>query len=98
MNHIQLLQQRQGLDLDIKIKLSEIRIREWINHWGEDSVYISFSGGKDSTVMFYLVADHAKKINRRFGCLFVDLEGQYKLTIKHTQEMFDQYKDLIDPY
>lgn len=61
-------------------------------------IYVSFSGGKDSSVMLHLVMDEAIKRNRKVGVLFVDLEGQYKLTIDHIRHMFDLYKNLIDPY
>jgi predicted phosphoadenosine phosphosulfate sulfurtransferase len=59
-------------------------------------VYVSFSGGKDSTVMLHLVADEARKRGRKFGVLFIDLEGQYKLTIDHSEACLDEYADLID--
>ena len=36
--------------------MSQNRIREWYDHWNGD-VYISFSGGKDSTVLAHLVHD-----------------------------------------
>lgn len=61
-------------------------------------IYVSFSGGKDSTVMLHLVMDEAIKRNRKIGVLFVDLEGQYKLTIDHILEMLNIYKDNIEPY
>jgi predicted phosphoadenosine phosphosulfate sulfurtransferase len=61
-------------------------------------VYVSFSGGKDSTVMLHLVMDEAIKRNRTVGVLFVDLEGQYKLTIDHIQAMYDLYAEHIEPY
>jgi predicted phosphoadenosine phosphosulfate sulfurtransferase len=61
-------------------------------------VYVSFSGGKDSTVMLHLVMHEAIKRNRKVGILFVDLEGQYKLTIEHIQDCLDFYKDNIEPY
>ena len=61
-------------------------------------IYVSFSGGKDSTVMLHLVAEEAKKRNKKFGLLFVDLEGQYKFTIDHVETCFNLYKDLIEPY
>ena len=44
----------QALPLDIKIRKTEIRIREWYEHWG-GNVYVSFSGGKDSTVLLDIV-------------------------------------------
>lgn len=61
-------------------------------------VYLSFSAGKDSTVMFHIVADEARKRNVKFGLLIVDLEGQYKLTIDHIYAMIEEYKDVIDLY
>ena len=48
------LQQFQALPLDIKIAKSKLRIREWYSHYG-GAVYVSFSGGKDSTVLLHLV-------------------------------------------
>lgn len=45
----------QNLPLEIKIQKSKLRIQEWVSYWGEDHVYISFSGGKDSTVLLDLV-------------------------------------------
>jgi len=63
-----------------------------------DKIYVSFSGGKDSTVMLHLVMDEAIKRNKKIGVLFVDLEAQYKLTIDHIQSMYDLYADYIEPY
>lgn len=48
------LQQFQALPLEIKIAKSRLRIREWYDHFG-GQVYVSFSGGKDSTVLLHLV-------------------------------------------
>jgi predicted phosphoadenosine phosphosulfate sulfurtransferase len=61
-------------------------------------VYVSFSGGKDSSVMLHLIMDEAKRRGRIVGLLFIDLEAQYNLTIEHVQECFDLYKDHIKPY
>jgi predicted phosphoadenosine phosphosulfate sulfurtransferase len=61
-------------------------------------VYLSFSAGKDSTVMLHLTMEEAKKRNRRIGLLIVDLEGQYKMTEEHINECINDYKEYIDLY
>jgi predicted phosphoadenosine phosphosulfate sulfurtransferase len=61
-------------------------------------IYVSFSGGKDSTVMLHLVMDEAVKRQQKIGVLFVDLEGQYKLTVDHIQYMYDKYAEYTEPY
>lgn len=69
--------------------------------WTFDSferVYVSFSAGKDSTVMLHMVADEARLRGVKFGVLMVDLEGQYKLTIDHAEAMFSEYSDCVDLY
>jgi len=63
-----------------------------------EKIYISFSGGKDSTIMLHLVMDEAIKRNRKVGVLFIDLEGQYTMTIEHIQKCFDLYKKHIEPF
>lgn len=59
-------------------------------------IYISFSGGKDSTVMTHMVMEEAIKRGRKVGLLIIDLEAQYADTIVHIQEMVDKYRDHID--
>lgn len=61
-------------------------------------IYLSFSGGKDSSVMLHLVMDEAIKRNRKIGVLFVDLEAQYKLTIEHIEYMYSMYSANIEPF
>lgn len=54
LNKRTLLKQRQAQPLDIKIKMSQARIRQWFEHW-RGKVFVSFSGGMDSTVLLHLV-------------------------------------------
>ena len=61
-----------------------------------EKVYISFSGGKDSTVMLHLVMDEAIKRGRTVGVLIIDLEAQYRATVDHIQTCVDMYRDHID--
>ena len=61
-----------------------------------ERIYISYSGGKDSTVMTHLIMAEAKKRGVKVGLLIIDLEAQYNETIKHITEMCETYKDNID--
>lgn len=45
----------QAMPLEVKIGLTKNRIREWVRYYGTNGVYVSFSGGKDSTVLLHLV-------------------------------------------
>ena len=66
------LRQRQSLSLKEKIIMSELRIRDWhTKHNGK--VYISFSGGKDSTVLLNLV----RKRYPNVPAVFVDTGLEY---------------------
>lgn len=69
--------------------------------WVFDSfrqICVSFSGGKDSSAMLHLVMEEARVRGRKVGVLFIDWEAQYRLTIEHVREMYELYRDLIDPY
>ena len=61
-----------------------------------EKIYISFSGGKDSSVMTHLVLEEAMKRGRKVGLLIIDLEAQYMDTIEHIETMVELYKDHID--
>ena len=67
------LYQLQSLPLSAKIRMTEYRIREWIEHYGEDGVYVSFSGGKDSSVLLDIV----RKIHPGIPAVYVDTGLEY---------------------
>lgn len=46
-----------------------------------DTIQLAFSGGKDSTVLFHLINEEAKKRNRKFILYFQDQEAEYQGTI-----------------
>ena len=48
------LKQMQSVPLEGKIVMTQERIRQWYDYW-EGNVYVSFSGGKDSTVLKHIV-------------------------------------------
>ena len=45
----------QTLPLEVKVRMTESRIRDWVREYGTSGVYVSFSGGKDSTVLLHIV-------------------------------------------
>lgn len=61
-----------------------------------EKVYVSFSGGKDSTVMIHLVMEEAMKRGRKVGVLIIDLEAQYTDTIAHMKRVVTMYEGSID--
>ncbi len=63
-----------------------------------ERIYVSFSAGKDSTVLLHLAIEEAVKRKRKIGVLFLDLEGQYRLTIEHARVCFAKYAQYIELY
>lgn len=61
-----------------------------------ERLYVSFSGGKDSSVMLHLVMQEAIKRDRVVGVLIIDLEAQYTATIDHLREMVQMYRAHMD--
>ena len=66
------LQQMQSLPLSVKILMTKRRIREWYDYW-DGQVYVSFSGGKDSTVLLHI----AREIYPDIEAVFVNTGLEY---------------------
>lgn len=56
----------QALPLDVKVRMTQNRIREWVREFGTSGVYVSFSGGKDSTVLLHIVREMYQDIEAVF--------------------------------
>lgn len=67
------LYQMQSLPLSAKIRMTRLRIMGWVEEYGEDGVYVSFSGGKDSTVLLDIVREMYPDI----PAVFVDTGLEY---------------------
>lgn len=85
------LKMRQAMSLEDKIRFTQRRIREWVEYFGVDRVYISFSGGKDSTVLL----DICRKLYPQMKAMFVDTGLEYP-EIKQFVKTFDNV-DIIRP-
>lgn len=66
------LKQMQSLPLAAKLRMTERRIMDWYDYWN-GNVYVSFSGGKDSTVLL----DICRKLYPDIEALFVDTGLEY---------------------
>jgi len=80
------LYQMQSLPLSAKISMTARRINEWVNEFGEDGVYLSFSGGKDSTVLGHIIREVCGYKNIPF--VLVDVPTQYP-ELKKFAQTFD---------
>jgi 3'-phosphoadenosine 5'-phosphosulfate sulfotransferase (PAPS reductase)/FAD synthetase len=66
------LKRLQGLPLIQKVDLTERRLSQFYNYYG-GKVYISFSGGKDSTVLLHI----ARKLFPEIKAAFIDTGLEY---------------------
>lgn len=67
------------------------RISTVFDHF--EMVVVSYSGGKDSTVLLHLCREEARRRGRVVHALFIDLEAQYRRTIEHIEQTM-----IGDPY
>lgn len=73
MPNIELLKDLQAMPLDMKVAHTKARIREWVSEYGIDGVFVSFSGGKDSTVLLHI----ARQMYPDIKAVFVDTGLEY---------------------
>lgn len=79
----------QELPLELKILKTQARIKEWVSFFGKDNVYVSFSGGKDSTVLL----DLARRVEPTIPAVFVDTGLEYP-EIRQFVKTFDNVTTL----
>jgi PP-loop superfamily ATP-utilizing enzyme len=79
--------------LESKIKMTEARINAWVDTFDEDGCYVSFSGGKDSTVLLDIVRNRLGY--KHIPAVFVDVPTQYP-ELKEFVQTFDNV-EIIKP-
>lgn len=96
----------QALPLEIKIEKTKARLKEYIEYFGLNHVYISYSGGKDSEVLL----DITRQLYPNIKAVFINTGQEFPETIKQvllrkkqgynidiiTPKM--RYKDVIEKY
>jgi len=79
------LQQLQALPLEVKIRKTEERIKEWYEHF-DGQVYVSRSGGKDSDVLGRIV----KRLYPDVPHVFVNTGLEHDSVRKHGELISDE--------
>lgn len=79
------LKQLQSLPLNIKLRMTQDRIRGWYHHFNGD-VYLSFSGGKDSTVLKHIIEN---TLPYDIPLVFADTRLEYPEIRKFVRECKD---------
>ena len=72
MPDLERLKELQKLPLERKVGFTAARIAEWYKHY-DGKVHVSFSGGKDSTVLLYIV----RKLFPDVKAMFIDTGLEY---------------------
>lgn len=78
------LKQLQSYDLGNKIQISIARIMEWYNR-NDKKCYVSFSGGKDSTVLAWLAAQVCKLFDCKLVLWFSDTGLEFPELREHVK-------------
>lgn len=91
------LQSLRSMNLESKIIQSKYLIKQAVNEFGLEHVYISYSGGKDSTVLSHL----AKQIYPDILHLFSNTTNEYPETLQHIKWEIEHNKtniQIVFPY
>ncbi len=65
-----------------------------------DNIFVSFSGGKDSSLLLNLTLDFARTYypEKRIGLFHQDFEAQYQYTTDYVRDTFERLKDETEAY
>lgn len=75
----------QSQSLEDKIQRTLAKVSEWYSHWNNE-VYVSFSGGKDSTVLADICAKWCYIANTPLYLVFVNTGLEYPEIQKHVKQ------------
>ena len=64
---------RQNYPLDLKVEMAKRRIASFVDYYGEEGVYVGFSGGKDSLVVLNI----ARKMYPNLKAVYNDTWLEY---------------------
>lgn len=88
----EVLKMRQALPLDVKIQMTRRRIAEFVEMYGLDGVYVSFSGGLDSLVLLSLSREMYPDIRAVYADAWMEIPQ-----VREFVYSFDNV-DIVKPY
>lgn len=86
---------KQILEQDV-LDASMERIKWTLENF--QKVCVSFSGGKDSSIILNLTAQLARRMKKKISILFIDWEAQFSHTIKYVELMRTEYSDITERF
>lgn len=77
---------------------SQLRLKKIFSDF--DNVYVSFSGGKDSSVLLNLCIDYIRSNNLpvKLGVFHLDYEAQYQMTTDYVNQTLKDNGDILEVY
>lgn len=89
------LRRLQGMPYEWKVEHAKDVIREFVEHEGEDHVYVSFSGGKDSLVLLHLVRSIYPNVKAVFANTGIEFPEQVKFVRTFPDEKPEWGKEVL---
>lgn len=86
------LKRFQAESLEQKFQRTLAKVSEWYTRW-DNQVYVSFSGGKDSTVLADICARWCKATNKTLYLVFVNTGLEYPEIQKHVKFFAEWLRD-----
>lgn len=93
------LEQMQSLPLESKIIMTKQRIKQWYEAWNGE-VYVSFSGGKDSTVLKHIVDSmysHVPSVFLNTGLEYPEIKNFVRDIKEGKYDCFNSDVEMIRP-
>lgn len=88
---VELLRIKQAYPLGMKVCLTKKAIREFVDVYGIDGVYVPYSGGKDSTVLLHIIQS---MYGNQIPAVFSNTKNEFDSIIKQVNYMKSEYGNL----
>lgn len=86
--------QRKYLPWEVKQNLSKTRIHEWYENWN-GQVYVSFSGGLDSTVLLHMVR---KELGKDIPAVFSNTGMEFPEIVRFARKASGEFLEIYPRY